>query len=149
MYYGILEEIRKQRKDLGLSNQPPASPRLLSTLRDRAQDELGAPVPEGYVRFLSLSDGLVWNGLELYANETVPLAGYSDHFVQGFVDANLAHRDVKACRDLLIFGEANIDLYAYNIHHARYLILDRTSLDVTEEPSSFEDLLRKALEAHL
>jgi hypothetical protein len=149
MYQSVLEEVRKKRRDYDLENQPGASPASLTKLREQARIELKMDVPEAYIRFLRLSDGLVWNGLEIYASEKVPLAGHTDRFIEGFVDANLDRRDVEACKELLIFGEGNIDLYVYNVHQRKHFILDRTSLDITEEADSFDSLIAKALEIHL
>jgi hypothetical protein len=145
MYEELIEEIAKRHKKFGESMQPPASPKQISTLREKAERELHANLPEPYLKLLSVTNGIDWNGTFFLASEDSPIAGFPDRFVRGFVEWNLLHRDIGAFHDLLVFGESGIDLYVYQLSLAEYQIRDTQSLDVMEISPSFDALVIDAL----
>ena len=148
-YKQILTEIAAAAKKYDLRLQPPCSPKVLGELQGRARKQLGNEVPNGYVAFLRQHDGLDWNGLAIYAGETVPIAGYTDRFIQGFIEANLDFRDNIDMKRLLVFGESGLDLYVCDVVSKKYSARDRVSLDVNESFDSFDEMLAAALRNHL
>jgi hypothetical protein len=91
----------------------------------------------------------MWNGLQIFASETMPIVGCADVKILGFVDLNLIYRENEDCLDLLFFGESGIDSYVYCISAKQYQILDRVSLSLTETFDSFEMLIYEAFQCHL
>lgn len=150
MYQNLLQEIARKRAKYSQSMQPPCAAEKLDRLRRQVLEELSTPLPGEYIEFLKITDGLDWNGLLIYACETVPVAGYSDRFVPGFLETNLRTREeCEPCSDYLFFGDASIDAYAYKISEREYQILDRSSLELTDTFPSFDALISEALRAHL
>ena len=113
------------------------------------RDELGAELPDGYEGFLRTQDGLNYNGLFVYASETTPIVRVSGAAIQGIVEANLGWRDDERMRRYLVFGDANMDLYALHGPTGEYHVLDRVPGNLIETHPSFELLMAAAFKSHL
>ena len=128
--------------------QSPASEQSIAQLRRNSEKELNARIPDEYINFLKLTNGLDYNGLIFFACETVPIEGFNDRFIEGLVEANLAMRDVERFHNFIVFGDSGESLYVQKPDTGEYLCLDTISLDQFECFHSFEEMLRSALEAH-
>ena len=148
-YDQILEKIAQEQQEFQQSMQPPCSPKKLIKLKEKVENQLNCTLPDGYIKFLSITNGLMWNGLQIFASETMPIVGCADVKILGFVDLNLIYRENEDCLDLLFFGESGIDSYVYCISAKQYQILDRVSLSLTETFDSFEMLIYEAFQCHL
>jgi hypothetical protein len=147
MYYqGLLNEMISWKKENALSLQPPCTPEELRALRRRTLAELGLEVPEAYCTFLIRMNGLDSNGLVIYASTTTPIVGFTDRFIEGFVEANLGWWDHAPNRPFLHFGESGDSKYVFSPSQSQYLVLDRQSDSVIKSVSTFEALLGLALE---
>jgi hypothetical protein len=148
-YHQFLEIIAQEQQEFQQSMQPPCNPQKLIQLKEQVENQLNCTLPDGYIEFLSITNGLEWNGLQIFASETMPIVGYTDGKIPGFVDMNLLYRENEDCLDLLFFGESGIDSYVYCISTKQYQILDRVSLSLTETFDSFEMLIYEAFQCHL
>ena len=148
MYRTLLDEVAAWSRDHDRPLQRPCLVHEIEDLRRRARRELAADVPDAYCRFLALMDGLDWNGLVIYASKTTPIAGYSDRFIEGFVEATREWRDYEENRHLIFFGESGLSQYAYDPSVAEFRVLDRQSNSLIERANGFDELLFKALSAH-
>lgn len=125
--------------------QPPATEAALDRLQQRAQEELGASVPEGYLDFLRVTDGLNWEGLFVYASDKNPVAGKPTLFMHSFVDDNLDWRSYAPHCNYLFFADGDISLFAYNLAERRYEIQDRPSGTVMGTFDTFDAMIAEAL----
>ena len=101
-------------------------------------------IPRGYLRFLNLSDGLTWQGLELFGcagHERVGtvfnqpnLLEYQTKYAQGVF---FAHR--------LVLGRLTEALIAYNFDNHCYELIHRDSMLVMIKFPRFEDVLYQIL----
>ncbi|MDS9397093.1 YrhA family protein [Aphanizomenon flos-aquae NRERC-008] len=148
-YHQFLEIIAQEQQEFQQSMQPPCNPQKLIQLKEQVENQLNCTLPDGYIEFLSITNGLEWNGLQIFASETMPIVGCADVKILGFVDLNLIYRENEDCLDLLFFGESGIDSYVYCISAKQYQILDRVSLSLTETFDSFEMLIYEAFQSHL
>lgn len=148
MYQQTLAEIADWLKANGLQMQPPGEEAEIQLLRARAHEELGFEVPEEYCALLRQANGFDFNGLVIYACRTIPIAGYSDRFVQGFVEANLAWRAANDQADFVAFAESGLSLYVFRPGTSSYAMLDRASASRPRPVATFEELLLRALEVH-
>lgn len=114
--------------------QPPATEAALDRLQQRAQEELKASVPEDFLNFLRVTDGLSWVGLFVYAS-----------FMQSFVESNLDWRSHEWHNNYLFYAEGDISLFAYNLVEKRYEIQDRSSGNVLSTFDTFDAMLTEAL----
>ncbi len=148
-YQHFLNQISAKHKEYGESLQPACSARELADLQLRARKELGIDIPPGYAEFLRQNDGFDWNGLVIFASKTVPIVGYTDRFIEGFVDWNLGFRSAEWKNEFVVFGDSGLDLYLYEPAKEKYSARDRVSLDEAESYSSFEEMISEALSKRL
>jgi len=111
----------------------------LAILSSRAKAELSAEVPQGYVDFLRVTDGLNWNGLFIYSSHD------TDDYDHGFVETNLNWRNYEINDDLIYFADADINSYVYSLRAGEYQILDRPSMDVYGSFKTFDEMIAEAL----
>lgn len=135
--------------EYGLVAQPPSTEDEIEELRKKSKIELGADVPDGYVDFLRITNGVDCNGLLIFAHNTVPNLNDKRKSIQGFVDANLDHRSLEEKNRLLVFAESGDDLYVYDTQTGKYQLLDHLTLDEMERFSSFETMITYAIEKRL
>ena len=103
------------------------------------------PLPEGYVRFLKISDGYAWNGFEFFGTEncTEKSTGYTLSDIVGF---NEYIRERKGYSDdLLVLGRFDEDIYIYDYLEKRYKAIDRLTSIEADDFESFEDLLNSTV----
>jgi hypothetical protein len=148
-YQQLLKQISAKSKEDGESLQPPCSAKDLTDLQAQARKELGVELPSGYTEFLRQHDGLDWNGLVIFASKTVPIVGYKDRFIEGFIDWNLEFRDDDWKNQYVVFGDSGMDLYVFEPKRKKYSARDCVSLDQNESYKSFEEMITAALRQHL
>ena len=149
-YEEFLKEIAKEKCKYSESMQPSSTIKQIARLRKNTLEKLSEELPDEYIDFLYITNGLDWNGLLIYASDTFPIVGYKDRFIPGFVETNLFNREEdKSCKDLLFFGCSGIDAYVLKLTTRKYQILDRVSLDITETFLSFDELIFEAIKSHL
>jgi hypothetical protein len=144
----LLEMIHAEQRNCGESVRPPARPEDIRTLTDQARLLLGAKLPQGYLDFLASSDGLDYDGLVIYDSVSSP-EQRTQGFWQGFVSANLSWRDNPANRELLIFGDSDMDLYVQHINSGTFRRIDKIAHDRVEVFPSFEAMLEAALRTRM
>jgi hypothetical protein len=146
MYQDILQEHIDDKTSYGEKPQPPCDAERLARLRERAARELNTELPEGYTKFLGITNGLDSNGLVIYASETGPIEGHDDMSIEGIVEANQGYWENPASRRFLFVGESGTSFYVLDRQDGAYRILDRQSQSMMEDLPSFEALLSRALE---
>ena len=150
MYRTLLEHIREQKARYGESMQPPCRLDEREKLRFDAKNKLAVDLPEEYLAFLSIMNGLVWNGLCVFASERNLIVGSNDVWIAGFTERNTEER---AFDDRLsgyaVFAEDGEVSFAFNIAESRYEVVSRVARYVDETFDSFDALLERALLNHL
>ena len=97
-------------------------------------------IPSDYAVFLTLTDGLYWNGLELYAlNEREREKGAFKH--TGIVQNYETYLSNPLLKKKLIIGEAPEEFIAYYAPQNEYQILDRYTYKVILKLPRFFDVL--------
>src|SRR4026209_729318 len=115
MYRELLERIADVQRRLGNAPQAPSSEAQIERLLERVRAELRTELPIEYLDFLRLTNGLDWNGVVIYASETLPITGHPDRFISGIVEMNLNYREDPRFEVLLVIGSNGMDLYTYRI----------------------------------
>lgn len=113
----------------------------LRRLQEAARAQLGHEVPEGYLQFLRVHNGLAANGLFVYASDP-------QGPIEGFVDANLGRWDHEPNKAYLFFGDSGTATYVYHLASRGYQARDRQSDTLILTVPSFEHLLQEALRAN-
>ena len=97
-------------------------------------------VPRGYLNFLAMSDGLMWNGLELFSCAAHDRAGTV--FTQPeLLNYQEKYGLKKVFSKYLILGRYTECLICYDSVGRSYVLIDRTSLLTILKFPRFEDLL--------
>ena len=97
-------------------------------------------IPNDYVAFLTLTDGLSWNGLELYSlNEHERDNGAFKH--TGIMQNYDMHIQNPLLKKKLVIGQAPEELIVYYAPQNEYQILDRYSYRVIVKLPRFFDVL--------
>jgi hypothetical protein len=149
MYQEVLQAIATEKQKYDLSLQPPCSAADLERLRDNSVQELQQDIPAGYEAFLQATNGLDWNGLQVFATHRTPIAGFTDRFIGGFVDENLRYRDFEPMKQFLVFAGDGTVLHVFDTVRAEYQVILAVGLTVLETASSFEELIQNALRGTL
>ena len=142
-------EIDRDIRTMGRTLQPGCTSNQIDQLVKSVCETLGIALPEGYIEFLSYTNGLMYNGLMIYASWETVLQGRRDVCIWGIVEANLLHRSDPFFNDFLVFGQGNMDYYALYLPDNSYRIIDRVPGNVIDTLRSFEDLLVRAIQDNL
>jgi len=145
MYRDLLERVAQEQARFGSGLQPPASPEQLKSVVERARTQLHVELPAEYLEFLKQTNGFDWNGVVIYASETVPIVGHPDRTISGIVEMNLGFRDDERFNDLLVLGSNGMDLYTYRVSTREYEIYDEVPHELIDTLPTFEVLMTRAL----
>jgi hypothetical protein len=148
-YEDSLKQIQEQTRSWGDPNQSPASKTSLEHLETMSEATLDYEVSPDYLHFLALTDGLHFNGFVVFASATVPIAGYADRFIGGFVESNLKLRDSEVHRRLVVFAEAGDEIYVFDQRRRTFARLDHPSLDPLDTFGSFDEMMAFLLDRAL
>ena len=137
-----LQQIEAKKTSYKGKPQPPAPALQLDALRSQSREQFSYDLPETYLALLALSDGVNYNSYPLYASKTLPITGYSDRFIEGFLEANDLWEDYEENSDhhLLIFGETAGDLFLFDRRDQKYKVTDKVGGDAYQEFERFEEL---------
>jgi hypothetical protein len=149
MYSELLKKVKNQRDLFGKGMQIAADDTEINTLTDLAKSELNVELPEQYLDFLRINNGLILNGLFIYSTKKVSAVGSPNAYNYGFVEMNLIARDVEEKKDFIIFGEDNMDEYVYEISTQEYQSRDRVPFELVDTFPSFEAMMSFAIEKNL
>jgi hypothetical protein len=131
----LLAAIDARKRKFARTMRPPASPEAIERLRRYARDTLRTDLPESYVTFLGMTDGLVFNSYAIYA----ATEQRKPYFLSGFAEAN----EILGTSDdrYVFYGESSIDLYAQDRTSMAWVTLNLPGLDVMAAFPSFDALL--------
>ncbi len=127
---------------LGALKGGPADKDALAKLDAALEEEFGVGLPADVEQFLGLMDGAEWNGLVVYATSA------ATDPIPAFLDRNL-HFDAtagEAMDSLLIVGQVDDELLAFDVDTLEYLQLDRSSMEAIARFPSLETLIARVLE---
>ena len=127
------------KKDIAVTFEP-ADERAIKFAGAMLTSHGVIPIPEEYIDFLKITDGLVWNGMELYGTKAYDREskGYS---LPGIIDANMDFMGIDALAGKMILGRASEELLVYSGKDNRYQCVDRTDFMVTQVAPSFSELI--------
>mgnify|MGYP001557784141 CR=1 FL=1 len=97
----------------------------------------------------SCTNGLDWNGVVIYASDTVPIVGHPDRHIPDLVEINLNYRDDPRFADLLVIGSNGMDIYTYRISKGVYEVYDEVPHELVDTVPTFDELTAKALSRSL
>ena len=125
--------------------QKPVSSEQLARMCHASRSLLSFEIPQGYIDFLQLHNGIDWNGFSIYASEIILINGYMDRYINGFVEANLQYKENDKKLQLISFGETGDSRYVYDLQQSSFCLIDRVSSDSIENYLNFEQMCASLL----
>ena len=145
MYQELLKRVGEEQRRFGSGLQPATTGEQIQVLIERSRKELHTEPPSDYLNFLRLTNGLDWNGVVIYASDTVPIVGHQDRTIPDLVEMNLNYREDPRFEDLLVLGSNGMDIYTYRISNGVYEIYDEVPHELVESIPTFDELITNAL----
>ncbi|HIF9272060.1 TPA: YrhA family protein [Photobacterium damselae] len=127
-------EISYQMKLRGENLEQPAKLEQITSFCKSVFDNFKIAVPNDYLAFLALTNGLEFNGLIIYGTENSqdPNASPLD-----LIAINLA---TNTLGNVIILGETSTELITFDAVSLEYQLRDRIGLDRIEPYSHFEQV---------
>ena len=92
-----------------------------------------------------MTDGLIWNGLELYGTKAYEREEKSYSF-PGIIDANMDFMGFEGLFNKIVVGRASEELIVYSFTDKRWQCIDRTDFSVTQVAPRFSELIHSFIE---
>ena len=105
----------------------PVAEKDLRALRIAMAKEKMPPLPTDYLQFLSLTDGLMYNGLRFFG-ATDHDRGLLAYTYPTLFKVNQGFRQLKRRQDVLILGENDEDWLVYSPKMKTYQLMDKMDL---------------------
>lgn len=137
----LLNEIQVDKAMYNRDLAPPASAEELSVVQTAARQQLNYTLPAAYLKVLARSNGVDWNGFELYGTSeltTKVAAGQTFYERIGVVEANLLWREYPPNGDYVFLAQSGDELYCHHLTNGKFEIVDRITKEPIYEPSSFD-----------
>ena len=145
MYEQLLDQVAEEQRRFGSELQPPVTEEQLQRVVEDASRRLSVKLPNEYLHFLLVTNGLDWNGVVIYGAGPNPITAHPDRSIPDIVEMNQNYRDDQRFNDLLVLGSNGMDIYTYRISTDRYEIYDEVPHELTETFPTFDELMSKAL----
>jgi hypothetical protein len=129
--------------------QPPASQGEIDDLIKAARINFKATLPDGYLNFLRVRNGLDFDGLVIYGTKTQLAVGYDDRSIEGFVEANEIWYENEEQKRFLFFGDSDISWYCLDRTTGKYEVQDKPSGTVMEVYDDFDSMLEAELKTRV
>ena len=108
------------------------------------------PLPQGYIDFLKINNGLAWNGIVFYSTYIVTVEGDPSGFkLMDLVSENDDFNDRYELDEKVLLGRQDEEYFTYNITTKKYEVLELESREIWEEFDNFEDLFYFAVGGRL
>jgi hypothetical protein len=125
MYEKLLKRLQQIQAKKGLHVEPPCPVEKIRRLQAECAKRFGNPLPPGYASFLSLSNGLDFNGFVLYGQKRRQRSEKA-RFLEGFIEANKDGREsFPEAESYLVIGDSDLDEYGWSIEREQYEILEK------------------------
>ncbi|HEX2271580.1 MAG TPA: YrhA family protein, partial [Pyrinomonadaceae bacterium] len=93
MYQQLLARVAEEKRRFGSAPQPPATEEQLQRLVEDSRRELHTALPDDYLDFLRISNGVDWNGVVIYGAGRNPIGNHPDRSIADLVEMNSNYRD--------------------------------------------------------
>lgn len=142
------EKLRLIEKEDGYINEG-CSLKELDIFSKKVKEKLKNNLPNEYIDFLSITNGIEYNGLIIYGVDKSIVDKAGKQNVTGYIESNLIWYENEHQKEYMFFGDGNISWYCYDINKNLYVELDKPSGELVQEFSSFDDMIENALEISL
>lgn len=147
MWKDKLQEIirRRERRNKKINNG--CSNEELDIFKKEVKRKFNHDLPEGYIEFLHMINGLDDNGLVIYCIDDFIIQEKNNQKVDGYIETNEIWYENEDQKKYMFFGDGNISWYCYDTEINKYVELDKPSGELVEEFDTFEEMISCALES--
>lgn len=145
MWTEKLEEIIHHKSVYGEKINVGASEEELKVFLEDVRRELKIYLPDEYVRFLKIVNGIEFNGFILYGIDQRFLSRSQNQIINGFIENNSIWYENEWQKKYIFIGESNISWYVYDLNERKWYELDNPSGRETEMFVSMDNLVEKIL----
>ncbi len=146
----MLVDIKKIEAEYGSKLRRPASELEISQMKNNIKQKWShIDIPNTYVEFLNLINGLDFNGLVIYGVDKVLLEKEIEEDVHGFIETNEYWYENEWQKQYLFFGDSDTSWYCYDLKEDQYVELDKPSGTLMQEFEGFGIMLDDALNTAL
>lgn len=132
----IMDTVRKD----GAAMFPPADDRSLRFVSSMLSSRRMAPIPTHYAAVLKFSDGMSWNGVELFGTSSIERREMG-YVLPSLIDVNLAYDNYEFLKGKIILGRAAEELFIYDARQKKYFIVDRLDFSPSASFAIFSEAL--------
>ena len=125
------------------SLNPPATVEQIIKFAKTVKDEFNYDLPEGYLEFLRVTDGLSSCGYEINGTiEELIIKSEISKYYLGLIRLNNdLYNLFPEMKKYIFFGEVELDWYVFDREDGLYKVLDKFSDEAWEKYNTFEELL--------
>jgi len=132
----ILETLRKDDAVFF----PPVDERSLRFVGSMLASHHFPSIPNDYIALMKQTDGLLWNGVELYGSRANDREAFG-YTLPGLIEANLEFSAFDAMRGKLLLGRASEELFVFDNADRQYHVIDRLDFSVSCSFPTFSEAL--------
>lgn len=145
MWEKLLSEIRNIEQTYGDSLNNPASNEQIEVFENAVKEKLKYVLPEQYLNFLRVVNGLEFNGLKIYGVDSSLSEDEANQSIIGYIETNEIWYENEHQQQYMFFGDSDIGWYCLDISKGVYVELDKPSGTLMEVYKDFDSMLEKAL----
>ena len=145
MWKDKLQEIVQEKNLYGEKINAGASEEEIRLFLKAIKDELKVDLPNEYVKFLEVVNGIEFNGFILYGIDQRLLDAQQNQSINGLIEYNKIWYENEWQKQYIFLGESNISWYVYDLAEYKYCELDNPSGRKTEVFNGLVCLIEKIL----
>lgn len=134
----MLKRIIEKISENGGIMFPPASKEDLFNSNFNLKKEEFTQIPLNYANLLGVTDGFIWDGLELYGIKRKIRENYT---IPSLEDFNLEFKPLQIFKSKILLGRTAEAIFIYNAKTKRYEIVNRVDFAVIDSFNNLSDTL--------
>jgi hypothetical protein len=146
----LVERIATTEARYGGKMQPSCDAGEIATMSFNFKRTFGVAPPDDYIELLSLADGILFNGVEVYGSKTRPSANKKSVKIRSIFEANRSLRIDRGenMQSMVVFAYSEMDLWVYDLDTKLFKRHSHSGDDI-EKFKTFEAMITRAFESRL
>ena len=134
----MLKRILQKLTDNNAIMFPPVPMEELKIVNNTLKTHNLAEIPTAYAKLLTVTDGLIWDGMELYG---LHKKTRKDYAFSDILHLNLEIKETGAIKNKVIIGKTAEAFIVYDADLEKYNVLNRIDFEIIDSFSNLSDAL--------
>jgi len=134
----MLKRILQKLTDNNAIMFPPVPMEELKIVNNTLKTHNLAEIPTAYAKLLTVTDGLIWDGMELYG---LYKKTRKDYAFSDILHLNLEIKETGAIKNKVIIGKTAEAFIVYDADLEKYNVLNRIDFEIIDSFSNLSDAL--------